>query len=332
MQPINYRKHFQEAVLDLLWAQWTSLGAPGNSVPYSKAVIDPEALILFTCTLGRNDPRVFDAMMSWISKYQKSLNAGRLKRMLSQRKLEGGNVFCAVLEALSLTEPKWNSIFSQPACGVSEPLYHYGNPIAGQEDPVFSSRGYLCPTVEITQDIYNFNPISPSNLIMTLRAVFGVNSRSEVLAYLLTNTEANSRRIALDTYFLPKTIYNTLLEMEMSGRLRKRIQGRAALYSLKDTFWKQEFLREKVDIVWFNWPLIFRILERIWKVLLRLEAMEVDSIDRTAEVILLFNGIEDDLSYAFPQFMLNNDLNLIPDETAFPEFFSFLHKLLMYIS
>lgn len=210
-------------------------------------------------------------------------------------------------------------------------LFHYGNPIAGREDPIFSSRGYLRPAVEITQDIYNFNPMSQSNLIMTLRVVFGVNSRSEVLAYLLTHTEANSRRVALDTYFLPKTIYNTLLEMEMSGRLRKRIQGRAVLYSLKGTFCKQEFLREEVDIMWFNWPLIFKILERIWKVLAKLEPMEFDSIDRAAEAILLFNKIEDDLNYAFPLFMLSNDPNLTPDETAFPEFYSFLNKLLIYM-
>ncbi|MCK5133642.1 MAG: hypothetical protein KAR40_15995 [Candidatus Sabulitectum sp.] len=332
MLSLNYRKYFQEAVLNLIWSQWTSLGVPGSSIPYSKAVIDPEALILFTCVLGRNDPRIFDEMMNWINKYQKSLNAGRFKRMLLQRKLEGGSVFCAVLEALSLREPKWKSILGKPICGVSEPLFHYGNPKAGRDDPGFSSRGYSRSPVIITQGIYNFNPISPANLIMTLRAVFGVNSRSEVLTYLLTHAEANSRRIALDTYYLPKTIYNALSDMEMSGRLRKRIQGKASLYSLKNTFWKQEFLQEEVDVMWLDWPLIFSTLERILRVLLKLEPMEFDSIDKPAEVILLLSGIEDDLNAAFPLFMLNNDLNLYPDETALPEFSSFLNKLLIYMS
>ncbi len=62
--------------------------------------------------------------------------------------------------------------------------------------------------------------------------------------------------------------------------------------------------------MWYNWPQTFMVLSK-------LDAIELDSIDLTAEVILLFNKIEDDLNYAIPMLILNNDLNLIQDETAF---------------
>ena len=45
-------------------------------------IIDPEALLLFTCTLGRHEPRLFDEVLDWLQENGRFINILRLKRIL----------------------------------------------------------------------------------------------------------------------------------------------------------------------------------------------------------------------------------------------------------
>ena len=61
----SFKSQFNESLLRLLWSHWASLGVSGYG-DVINPVIDPEALILITATVGRYDPRLFDAMIEWI--------------------------------------------------------------------------------------------------------------------------------------------------------------------------------------------------------------------------------------------------------------------------
>jgi len=54
----EFRESFLDKLLDLLWRQWTALGVSGHAEGDTPWVIDPEALLLATCTFGRFEPRL----------------------------------------------------------------------------------------------------------------------------------------------------------------------------------------------------------------------------------------------------------------------------------
>ena len=62
----SFRREFHDRLLDLLWRQWTALGVTGQVSPCKRTVLDPEALLLISCTVGRHDARLFDAMLEWL--------------------------------------------------------------------------------------------------------------------------------------------------------------------------------------------------------------------------------------------------------------------------
>ena len=63
----KFKGEFSNILLRWLWQKWCTLGVFGNVEPEKGQIIDPEALILLTCSVGRCDPRLFDEMMDWLS-------------------------------------------------------------------------------------------------------------------------------------------------------------------------------------------------------------------------------------------------------------------------
>ena len=67
--------------------------------------IDPEALVLTTCTFGRHDAGLFDAMLEWAGISGRYLNVQRCKRMLATRALSGEAVFRALADTTMPSRP-----------------------------------------------------------------------------------------------------------------------------------------------------------------------------------------------------------------------------------
>ena len=52
----EFKGEYQSRVLDFLWRQWSALGVAGQTSPEHQRILDPEGLLLLTCTVGRYDP------------------------------------------------------------------------------------------------------------------------------------------------------------------------------------------------------------------------------------------------------------------------------------
>jgi len=62
--------------------------------------LDPEALVLFTCTIGRYEPRIFDSMLEWLSFNQRLLNIQRLNTINQRGNFEGKQLLAAIAHLL----------------------------------------------------------------------------------------------------------------------------------------------------------------------------------------------------------------------------------------
>src|SRR5437879_5751034 len=96
-QPLRtFRDEFQNLLLNFLWRQWSALGVAGQASGEDDWIIDPEALLLLTCTMGRTEPRMFDEVLDWLQENGRFINIMRLKRILRTEKFAGERALAAV--------------------------------------------------------------------------------------------------------------------------------------------------------------------------------------------------------------------------------------------
>ena len=272
-QLIEFRRTFLDRILDLVWRQWTTAGIAGQGEQWTGSVIDPEALLLFSCTIGRYDARLFDAIQEWLSVNGKFVNIQRLKRILKEERFASETVLAAITAATtnSVNQAKWSQIAGTPKTPENEagpqPLFYLESgkpmPVVRDHDPQFAEYGFIRDRFEARGVAEPFRPGQPGNLLLRLRALLGVNARSEVFEYLLINKVGSPRAIAADCYYFPATISKTMAEMSRSGFVAFRTQGRRKLYSLSPDTWRELFSDPATDLTWIVWPRLFRALEQI---------------------------------------------------------------------
>jgi hypothetical protein len=303
-------------MLNLVWSQWTTMGVMGNAGISRRWILDPEALVLFTCEIGRYEARIFDSMIEWLVINQRFLNVQRLKTINKRENFTGKALLASIASVLMKpsSEAKWKRLSREIRKNglIGEPLFYFKNgkphPQVGEKDEFFSKTGFTRNLVKLRNISEAFNPGIPANLILKLRALFGVSSRCEVIAYLLTHEEANPTAIASSAGYNSKTIYNTLNELHGSGGFNRRISGRETLYSLESDSWKR-FLGYTEDIPeWINWPVVFRVLEMLWKTLddprLAIEAQGVAA----SQLNLVLTDVLPRLQEAVPEYSRNSHL------------------------
>lgn len=268
------RSRILEGLLDLVWSQWTTLGVLGSGSAAGGWIIDPEALVIFTCRMGRYDPRVFNAMIDWLMLHQRFINVGRLKALNSKGKLSDGNVLPAISHLLMKpsSHSKWRSLSSdiQRDDECQEPLFLFKNgyphPDPGKPDQPFARAGFSMPEYRSRNVAKLFDPDHPANLILKLRALLGVNARCEIIAYLARHSGSNPTETAAATGYSQKAVHNVMNELHKSGTVYKRVKGRETLYSLQEKVW-EPLLSVGEEVKWLDWRQVFSFLIEVWTIL-----------------------------------------------------------------
>lgn len=266
----DFRDDFRDRVLDLLWRQWTTVGVAGYGNQWGGgALIDPEALLLLTCTAGRYDVRLFDGMIEWMGHNGQYINVQRLKRIIASEEYAGEQVVRAVAATTSnsVSSAKWATTATALDAGKPTPLFFLKNgnaiPTVRSPDPGFKEHGLLRDPYEARGIAQVFRPEPPANLTLRLRAFLGVNARCEILVYLLLNEQGSPSALARDAYYFPLTISKAMSEMRDSGFLTSRMNGRRRDHRLVPAAWRDIFLGDDHP-QWIVWPRILRAIEVLW--------------------------------------------------------------------
>ncbi|MBI4023993.1 MAG: hypothetical protein HY360_03375 [Verrucomicrobia bacterium] len=280
----EFRENYRELLLNFVWRQWSALGVAGHAEGGDPWIIDPEAMLLFTCTIGRHDARVFDETLDWLQKNGRFLNILRLKRILRTEKLDGGRVLAAVAGLLrkGADALKWKQLAESSAPqSPPETLFFLDDgrplPVIGNPEPHFDAYGFQRGPLRLRGYSQKFRPTEPTNLTLQLRALLGINLRCEIVLYLLTHEAAHPSQIARESYGDMRAIQNTLVDMSQSGIVQLRTFGREKHYWLKQDHWATLLNRPESFPKWITWPPLFSALEQIWLKLNdpRLEALDL---------------------------------------------------------
>jgi len=267
----SFKSSVLNHLLDLLWSQWSSLGLAGQSKQSIQKILDPEPLLLLSLTVCRYDARLFDEILDWLMVNGAFINVQRLKNLTTQCDFQCKAQLSAVTEVLgqkSSQALKWKNLVSLHTLKEPEPLFYMKDgkalPLSGEVAPEFKAHGLLRSPIKLRGYSQPFPTNGTPSLLLRLRALLGVNARSEILCLLGSTEEIHPSDIARQTGYIARTVQNALAEMARSGVVQMRICNREKKYWLQPGI-LDELLRPDGEFTaWINWSPLFRALELLW--------------------------------------------------------------------
>lgn len=273
---LDFRTQCLEATLDLLWRQWCSLGLAGHAqAAEPRRLIDPEALILATTSIGRYEPRMFDEAVDWLGRYGTLINLQRLKNLHQLHQLGQAKVLSAVASSLMnhASQTKWKVVIPSRSHKPAqvEPLFlGVKGPVSTTSDPHFLAHGLERSVFQPRGMSRAPHPTTPPNLIFSLRALIGVSARVEIILYLAGGSAAHAAEIARATGYTARTLQRLLQEMSLSGHLLsqeppmqrtgKIRRGSNRRYHLQPADWA--FLTNRQPLPqWTPWAALFSFMQ-----------------------------------------------------------------------
>jgi hypothetical protein len=266
----KFKESLIEKLLEFLWRQWSALGVAGHVRSDDDRMIDPEALLLFSSHIARYDSRLFDEILDWLLRNGHWINLHRLGTLHRMDRVGDSSVMAAIADYLSResAHQKWNLMMrriGQPVAGYPqehERLFP-SVPVLREPDPLFLSHGLERGRIELRGMSQSPRPDQPSTFLFKLRALFGMQSRAEVMAWLLANEHGHPAEIARDTGYLRRSIQNVLNDLSASGHVGFVRIGREKNFSiLRHDDWRFLLTWPDADVFpsWFNWAPLFHAM------------------------------------------------------------------------
>lgn len=227
---LKFRADLEEAMLDLLWRQWCSLGVAGQAGPVTERfLLDPEALLLATTTLGRLEPRLFDEALDWLTSYGQLFNLQRLRNLERSGPLADEPVLGALAAWLGTQggQPRWKALQSPSrAAGEIQPLFpRLPGPRPRRADETFLAHGLERSHFQPRGLSRPPQPRHLPGLVLILRALVGVSARAEVILGLAGEGSIHASELARLTGHAPRTLQALLQEMVLSGHVLTQEPG-----------------------------------------------------------------------------------------------------------
>lgn len=297
---IKSKDQFQEHIFDFLWRQWETLGVAGVTSSKDNRIIDPEALLLFSLSVCRCEPRLFDEIIDWLFQNGQFINVQRLQQIQKKYDFHCGPQLSAIAELLSKKSRyklKWSGLANKYHQEHTEPLFFGKDGIAlpcpqgNDANPEFIGHGLRRGQINLRGYSQSFDLHSPACLLLRLRALLGINARAEILCLLASVKEIHPSEAARRTAYYQKTIQTTLVEMSQSGVILTRTSKKEKFYRLKPGVLDTLLTPNGKSPKWINWPDFLKIVETIWLEISRLSTMTIDPLLLISELKKLMRSI-----------------------------------------
>jgi hypothetical protein len=202
------------ALVEASWAQWAVLTTAAIPTDLRRAwtIVDPEALILSSLTMGHRERRLDDMVAAWASQ------AAHLMSMHRLRALAGGFPATA--------SQRLNIFVASAAPGGDK---RWARLVRDESDADYVPRVKQLGELRITE--------GPS-LTVRLRAGFGVNAKADLLSLLIGfgGAPADLKVIAAATAYTERAVRTATQEMTLAGFIHE-IEGRPSSFYADPAAW-----------------------------------------------------------------------------------------------
>ncbi len=294
----KFRSDVLDSFLDLVWQQWSSLGVSGYGEYSDSKVIDPESLLLFSASIARYDQRLFDEILDWLVTNGRFINVQRLKTILYEEEYQSSEVIRAIageLTVRSKSDLKWRKLaeLKNPKQETTNLFFlKNGNPlpVGEKKDENFLNYGFIRNPVVYRGLSRPFPKRKVNSMLLQLRGLMGVNSRSEILLYLLVNKKGTIQEIADQNYYSWKSVQEVLFEMGHSAAIQFPAAKRGREYYIHAEPWLDLLLSSPQPVIqWICWPALFRSFEILFSKLQAPGFTDFSPLAQAAELKMLMD-------------------------------------------
>lgn len=282
MRISTLRERVGPALLDFAATQWAQLGVFVESSRHDEWAQDPEALLLFTLEIGRDDARLFDEVLDWLRHNGGLVSARRLSWLSRDDPVR------PILDAAVA----WTALHGSPlrlTGGTArprtepQPLFREQG-LPGRSDATFLAHGFAKPPTAPSGKSAAPDPDLPINLAFKLRRHFGVTARAEIVRFLLTSAEpaSTTAAIAEAAASTKRNVNNALTDLASAGDIERYVVGNEARYRIDRERWAT-FLGLEAIPEYRDWPNLLRALAEIRRWLNRPDLDELSDYLRASE-------------------------------------------------
>jgi hypothetical protein len=292
------RQEFQGLLVDFLWSQWGQMGTLTPSGGVERRATDPEALILLTLEVGREEPRLFDEVLDWMLVNERLISLQRLRNLAvdeSDRALsQAASEWLAQWRRKSPTREAETALRAQAV-----PLFLSEKIAVERPDPAFLMHGFLKSWNEPARRSGHPDLSLPINFAFRMRSLLGVGARAEVLRILLTAEVPGMslQAIAASSGFAKRNVQEAAASLRAAGTVTSWSMGNEHRFDLPRERWLYLLELERAPDH-RDWPQLFRALRALLRWLRAAENEGLSEYMRASGARTVVEEIAEDLSFA----------------------------------
>jgi hypothetical protein len=259
------REELQGRLASFLWGQWTQMGVLATAERSDRWAADPEALLLLTFEAGREEPRLFEEVLDWLTKNQRLVSVQRL------RNLVGDEADRALVEAVlgwlgeRRRRPRLEARHGpNGAAPEAQPFFRNSSLPVTDPDPAFLAQGFLKPKSEPSAKSQAPDLLLPINFAFRLRQLLGIGARAETARVLLTigSPRVNAQVLAKSTAYTKRNVQEAVTSLTAAGVLSSFEVGNEQVFSIPRDRWAQLLELDEFPIQ-EDWPQLFAVFRKV---------------------------------------------------------------------
>lgn len=294
------RADVQGRLASFLWGQWAQMGVLATAEHDDRWAADPEALLLLSFEVGREDPRLFEEVLDWLVVNERLISIQRLRNLARD---EDDRALVEAVVGWLGQQRRRSRLEARPASAngstEAQPFFRDSTLPVGQPDPSFLVQGFLKPMSEPSAKSQAPNVLLPINFAFRLRLLLGIGARAEATRILLTigAPRVNVQILAASTAYTKRNVQEAVSSLATAGVLSSFAVGNEQRFSIPLDRWAQ--LLELDDLpLHEDWPQLFAAYRKILRWLADPAHEELSDYMLSSEARTLAEEVRPDLEFA----------------------------------
>jgi len=264
MQISALKERLRSALVDFAWRQWSQMGVLAATDRRDVWAQDPEALIVFSLEVGRDDPRLFDELLNWLVVNGDLVSRQRLANLCPPAD-RTRPVVDAALAWAGEQGSRLGPLSPPNEAGVPEPLFHSITRVPDPDD-VFLRFGFAKPPAGNRLRSSPPDRFLPVNIAFRLRDLLGVSARAEIIRFLLASRarDATVLAVAEAASYAKRNVAEALGQLARSDFVTAFWIGNEGRYGIELDRWAQLLETEPADLPLYRpWPTLLSALRDV---------------------------------------------------------------------
>lgn len=293
------RKDLGRRLSNFLWNEWGQMGVLAPASQVSPWAADPEALILMSLEVGREDPRLLDEVLDWLTVNERLVSVQRLRNLVRDDSDR------ALVEAAigwlgeRRKRPRLGARPKKASPGEAAPFFRTSGLPVEDPDPAFIAQGLAKPRSHTGWKSQAPDLNQPINFAFRLRLLLGIGTRAEVARVLLTTSapRMDVKTLATSTAFTKRNVQEALSALTAAGVTSSWEVANEQRFEAARDDWRRFLALDRLP-QHVDWPQIFAAYRMLLRWLADPANQDLSDYMLASEIRNLVEEINPDLLFA----------------------------------